>query len=62
MNINKRLLMLACSTALCATVPELHAQTPNATSSLEEVRLGHDPHQPTVIPHDGKATELVLQE
>jgi iron complex outermembrane recepter protein len=37
MNINKRLLMLACSTALCATVPELYAQTPNATSSLEEV-------------------------
>jgi len=37
MNINKRLLMLACSTALCATVPDLHAQTPNATSSLEEV-------------------------
>ena len=37
MNINKRLLMLACSTALCATVPDLHAQTPTATSSLEEV-------------------------
>jgi iron complex outermembrane receptor protein len=37
MNINKRLLMLACSTALCATVPDVHAQTPNATSSLEEV-------------------------
>src|SRR6185295_15185110 len=37
MNINKRLLMLACSTALCATVPDLHAQTPSATSSLEEV-------------------------
>jgi iron complex outermembrane receptor protein len=37
MNSNKRLLMLACVSALYATSPELPAQTPSATSSLEEV-------------------------
>src|SRR4029079_11291152 len=37
MNINKRLIMLACTTALCSTAPTLHAQTPSATRSLEEV-------------------------
>ncbi|HXS89084.1 MAG TPA: TonB-dependent receptor [Steroidobacteraceae bacterium] len=37
MNINKRLIMLACTGALCSTAPALHAQTPSATSSLEEV-------------------------
>src|SRR5262245_29982156 len=37
MNINNRLLMLAIAAALCVTAPELPAQTPTATTSLEEV-------------------------
>ena len=37
MNINKRFVMLACLAALCATAPDLPAQTPTATTSLEEV-------------------------
>src|SRR5688572_9868372 len=37
MNINKRFVMLACLAALCASAPDLPAQTPTATTSLEEV-------------------------
>ncbi len=37
MNIDKRFVMLACLAALCATAPDLPAQTPTATTSLEEV-------------------------
>src|SRR5688572_8481517 len=37
MNINKRFVMLACLAALCASAPDLPAQTPAATTSLEEV-------------------------
>src|SRR5918995_5935116 len=37
MNINKRFVMLTCLAALCASAPDLPAQTPSATTSLEEV-------------------------
>jgi iron complex outermembrane recepter protein len=37
MNINKRFVMLTCLAALCASAPDLPAQTPTATTSLEEV-------------------------
>src|SRR5687768_14051227 len=37
MNINKRFVMLTCLAALCASAPDLPAQTPAATTSLEEV-------------------------
>src|ERR671910_480509 len=37
MNIDKRFVMLTCLAALCASAPDLPAQTPSATTSLEEV-------------------------
>src|SRR5688500_6384633 len=37
MHINKRFVMLTCLAALCASAPDLPAQTPTATTSLEEV-------------------------
>src|SRR5688572_20659059 len=37
MNINRRFVKLACLAALCASAPDLPAQTPTATTSLEEV-------------------------
>ena len=37
MNMNKRVLMLACALALCVPIQTLHAQAQPATASLEEV-------------------------